>query len=156
MLLSQRQRRFIDVQLPNNDRAHTVNILPSIDENGTYELLLGTKFGKVICFSGGVGSPPLRISRQRQIARTYSLEQNYPNPFNPVTRISFTLPRQATVTLRVFNLLGQEVATLLDRQQFTAGAHFAEFDGKKFASGIYLYQLSSEFGVLTRRMILMK
>lgn len=140
----------------NNDRAHTVNILPSIDGNGTYELLLGTKFGKVICFSGGVGAPPLKIGQPSQIARSYSLEQNYPNPFNPVTRITFTLPRQTNVTLKIFNVLGQEVATLLDRQRFSAGVHFAEFNGRKFASGIYLYRLSSKFGVLTRRMVLMK
>ncbi|HXG38313.1 MAG TPA: T9SS type A sorting domain-containing protein, partial [Bacteroidota bacterium] len=69
--------------------------------------------------------------------------QNYPNPFNPSTVIAYTLPgggRSYDVSLRVYNLLGQEVATLVQQERL-AGYHQETFDAQNFASGIYIYQL---------------
>jgi hypothetical protein len=79
------------------------------------------------------------------VAQTYALQQNYPNPFNPSTRISFSLPQAGAVTLKVFNLLGQEVATLLN-SQLTAGSHQMDWDGRDAAgrvlsSGVYFYRI---------------
>jgi hypothetical protein len=89
----------------------------------------------------------------------YHLAQNYPNPFNPSTEISFTLETGATVTLTVFNVLGQSVSTLVDGY-YPAGTHTvrwnADQSGSDVASGIYLYRLESDEISETRKMMLLK
>lgn len=74
----------------------------------------------------------------------FELAQNYPNPFNPTTTIQFILPEDAIVTLKVYNVLGQEVATLANKELFTEGMNEVEFDAGKLASGIYFYQITAE------------
>ena len=93
----------------------------------------------------------------------FNLEQNYPNPFNPSTNIPFTLAKSAEVSLKIFNIIGQEVRTLVNGQR-QAGQYTLQWDGKddfgrSVASGIYFYKLSVSGGenlTLTRKMILMK
>ena len=74
----------------------------------------------------------------------YALYQNYPNPFNPTTTIEYELSDDAVVTLKVYNILGQEVATLIDREWMEAGIQDIEFNGTGLASGVYLYRLIAE------------
>lgn len=83
------------------------------------------------------------------------LEQNYPNPFNPTTRISLTLPTAGSVRLRVMNLLGQEVTTLINGLK-EAGRHSVNFNASNLPSGIYTYRLESGGKVITRKMLLVK
>jgi hypothetical protein len=78
------------------------------------------------------------------VPEAYKLYQNYPNPFNPTTMIQFDVPEEAYVTLKIYNLLGQEVATLLDHELMTEGTQEVEFDATGFASGVYFYRLSAE------------
>lgn len=85
----------------------------------------------------------------------YVLGQNYPNPFNPSTVIEFGLPTTGRVQLDVYNILGQNVLTLLDRE-LPAGVHSLEFDASGMPSGIYFYRLSHAEGSLTRKMVLVK
>lgn len=85
----------------------------------------------------------------------FTLHQNYPNPFNPSTEISFTLPQAAQVSLRVFNLLGQEVATLVNEYR-EAGTHRATFDASQLTSGMYIYRLESGAFSTSRKMMLSK
>jgi hypothetical protein len=73
----------------------------------------------------------------------YSLNQNYPNPFNPSTKISFSLPVESHVTLKVFNLLGEEVTNLINGS-FTAGTHNLNFDASNLNSGLYFYQMEAQ------------
>jgi hypothetical protein len=87
---------------------------------------------------------------------TFWLYQNYPNPFNPVTNIQFDLVRDAKVTLKVFNVLGEEVATLFDGQPLRAGVQTATFDASALASGVYVYRLDANGVVAARKMIVMK
>ncbi len=85
------------------------------------------------------------------------LDQNYPNPFNPATSIRFALPDAQPVTLRVFDMLGRPVATLLQDTQLSSGSHTVRFDGNGLASGVYVYRLEAGGSVIqARRMLLAK
>ena len=90
-----------------------------------------------------------------ELPQTAQLDQNYPNPFNPTTQIRFALPEGSSVSLEVFNMLGQKVATLADGA-FTAGWHTVSVDAGSWSSGIYLYRLRTESGQVQRQMILVK
>jgi GH35 family endo-1,4-beta-xylanase len=87
--------------------------------------------------------------------KSFSLSQNYPNPFNPTTEIDYSVPHNAYMTLKVYNILGQEVATLFSGMR-QAGNYTATFDGGAFASGIYFYRLSASGESVTRKLVLMK
>ncbi len=90
------------------------------------------------------------------VPSSFSLEQNFPNPFNPSTKISFALTNKARVDLRVFNVLGQEVAALLNEERI-AGTHQVEFNAGRLPSGIYFYRLSVDAKFVdTKKMLLMK
>jgi hypothetical protein len=89
------------------------------------------------------------------VPMVYDLGQNYPNPFNPSTTIKFSIPEAGIVTLRVFNLLGQEVATLLNSEK-TAGVYEASFDASTLSSGIYFYTLEAKNFTSTKKMVLLK
>ncbi len=85
----------------------------------------------------------------------YDLLQNYPNPFNPNTTIEFALPKSAFVTLKVYNLLGEEVVTLVEEQR-TAGIHKFNWDASGLASGVYLYRLEAGEFVQSKKLVLMR
>ncbi len=86
---------------------------------------------------------------------TYSLSQNYPNPFNPSTTINYQIPHASNVILKVYNILGQEVTTLVNENK-QAGKYSVKFDGSKLSSGIYLYRIEADNFVFTRKLILLK
>jgi len=85
----------------------------------------------------------------------FELQQNYPNPFNPTTQIRFTLAEQSQVTLKVYNILGKEIATLVNDVK-GAGVHEVSFNGAGLASGVYFYTIQTGKFTQTRKMILMK
>jgi photosystem II stability/assembly factor-like uncharacterized protein len=86
---------------------------------------------------------------------TFSLQQNYPNPFNPTTTIEFSLPHSGYVTLKIFDLLGAEVATVVARE-LTAGSHRVDWNAADFPSGVYFYRVIAGSLVQTKKMVLMK
>jgi hypothetical protein len=86
---------------------------------------------------------------------TYSLTQNYPNPFNPVTRINYAIPKQGLVKIKVFDVLGREVQTLVNEVK-TPGQYTIDFDGTNLSSGIYFYKLESDNFTNIKKMILLK
>jgi len=94
-------------------------------------------------------------SFQTEIPQSYFLAQNYPNPFNPSTTIEFALPKSSFVTLKVYNLLGEEVATLVAEQR-GAGIHKLNWDVRELASGVYLYRLEAGEFEQTKKLILMR
>jgi hypothetical protein len=87
--------------------------------------------------------------------KTYSLAQNYPNPFNPVTKINFALPKQGFVSLKVYDVLGREVSTLVNEVK-VAGSYSVDFDASMLSSGVYFYRLESGNFSDIKRMILVK
>jgi hypothetical protein len=99
---------------------------------------------KVVPTSGGMGTPS-----------EFDLLNNYPNPFNPRTTIRYALPEKAHVKLDVFNMLGQSVAVLVDSEQ-GPGYHSAVFEGSGLASGVYIYRLSVNAFVETKRLLLLR
>jgi hypothetical protein len=98
---------------------------------------------------------PTSVQAVSTVPGVFNLSQNYPNPFNPSTTIRFTLPSSQQVTLKVYNLLGAEVATLVN-QTVEAGESSVRFDGAGLSSGMYLYKLQAGAMTQTRRMMLVK
>ncbi|MFC2135404.1 T9SS type A sorting domain-containing protein [Bacteroidota bacterium] len=90
-----------------------------------------------------------------EIPHQFSLMQNYPNPFNPSTTIRFGLPNAADVVIKVYNVLGQEIATLLN-QPMNAGYHEIEFDASRLTSGLYIYRIEAGEFISNKKMILLK
>jgi outer membrane protein assembly factor BamB len=222
---------------------YTVNSMPSIDGNFSWEVITGTTTGKVVCYSGGTVVVPVELAtfyanvsaakvflnwttsteknnlgfeiertsplheswekigfvqgsgtttesrsysfsdenissgvysyRLKQIdfdgtfeysdivevnvgtPNEYVLEQNYPNPFNPSTTINYSLKAKSNVVLKIFDVLGNEVTTLVNEEQ-EAGYYKFEFNAVNFASGVYLYILKAGEFVSTKKMILLK
>jgi hypothetical protein len=87
--------------------------------------------------------------------KAFSLEQNYPNPFNPSTIISFSLPSNSFVSLKVFDVIGREIATLVS-EQMSAGSHSTQWNAKGIPSGIYFYRLRSGANTETKKLVLLK
>ena len=85
----------------------------------------------------------------------FRLFNNYPNPFNPSTTIKYSIPKQGNITLKVFDVLGSEVMTLINNGQ-QQGIYEIEFDGSELTSGIYFYRLQAGEFVETKKMILLK
>ncbi|MFA5668481.1 MAG: T9SS type A sorting domain-containing protein [Balneolaceae bacterium] len=86
----------------------------------------------------------------------FKLEQNYPNPFNPTTNINFTIQKTGNVTLKVYDITGREVATLVNNTRYVSGSHMVTFDASNLASGVYLYSLQADGVRLTNKMTLIK
>jgi hypothetical protein len=102
------------------------------------------------------------VKKPDRLIKTFSLSQNFPNPFNPTTKIKYSIPVGAysntplqNVLLKVYDILGKEVATLVNKEQPT-GEYEVEFDGSKLSSGIYFYVLNFGNQRLNRKMCLIK
>jgi hypothetical protein len=83
------------------------------------------------------------------------MSQNYPNPFNPNTTISYSIPSSSFVQLKIFNIIGQEIATLVNEEKL-AGNYEVNFDASNLPSGVYIYKMNAGSYVQTRKMILLK
>ena len=90
-----------------------------------------------------------------EIPEDFSLSQNYPNPFNPVTTIRFGLPKRVDVRLRIYNVLGQKVATLVNKRM-EAGVHSVKWDGSRFGSGVYICKMEAHGFVKAMKIMLVK
>ena len=120
----------------------------------------GEAFGLFFALADGtVGEFPVGVASVENITSgipsQYELTQNYPNPFNPSTNINFTIPNNEFVTLKVYNILGSEVATLVN-ENLSAGSYRFNFDAVDLASGIYLYELKAGTFKEIKKMNLLK
>jgi len=128
--------------------AGTVN---HITRSRTGLLLYGCKSnGQIVKYGVTTGVTPVS-----NVVDNYALSQNYPNPFNPTTNIKFAIPQSGFVTLKVYNMLGKEVASLVNGN-LTAGSYDIDFNALTLSSGIYFYRLESGNFVETKKMMLIK
>jgi hypothetical protein len=145
----------------DNESGFGLNHLENIDDsNPTYTL--NTQWGSInpnfySAWDYDLRRPkPLSVTDLPGIARVFTLEQNYPNPFNPSTNIKFSIPVQSSVELKVYNLLGQEVATLVNNETLKAGNHVVSFNASNLASGVYFYKITAGQFVSTKKLMLLK
>lgn len=134
-----------------------------IEENATIDKLTGYlyfsfSFYKLVPryntdFEGYQGT--VSVENEPGLPDKYSLNQNYPNPFNPSTTISYSIPKAGNVVLKIYNVLGQEVTTLINQFQ-SAGNYKISFDASSLTSGIYFYSISSENFTQVKKMVLVK
>jgi hypothetical protein len=97
------------------------------------------------------------VEDENTIPTKFSLEQNYPNPFNPSTTISYQLPEASDVTLKIFNTLGEEVATLINNEYKSAGEHSSLFIvNSSLPSGVYFYKMTGGNYSETKKMLLLR
>jgi hypothetical protein len=98
-------------------------------------------------------------SNGREYPTTFSLSQNYPNPFNPTTTLSFVISQKAFVTLKIYDILGREIATVIN-QELTPDSYSKEFDATSLSSGVYIYRLTAlhdnQLTTLSQKMMLLK
>jgi hypothetical protein len=120
----------------------------SIFEN-YYKILIGCEL------SGIVYGTLTEVKSENEILTGYSLKQNYPNPFNPNTIIEFEIPISQLIKLKVFDLLGNEVAELLNEER-NVGNYKIEFNTANLSSGVYIYRLQTNNIILSRKMVLLK
>ncbi|NUN07780.1 MAG: T9SS type A sorting domain-containing protein [Ignavibacteriaceae bacterium] len=129
------------------DLATTIGDVSSTEEQTAY-----------VCASSSTiysNIPIVSVEDEAGISSSYYLGQNYPNPFNPATTIKYHLAKSGTVELKVFDLLGREVHSLIMGEK-PVGTHEVRFDGSQFASGVYLYRLSAGEFVQTKKLMLIK
>jgi hypothetical protein len=137
-------------------------ILLSIDTTSGAATQLAA-FGSNEITAFGVNNPyPVSVNPENNPLNSFQLNQNYPNPFNPVTKIQFTIPsgtlsgvEGSRVQLKVYDIIGNEVATLVDEYK-PVGSYEVEFDASKFTSGVYFYRLQAVSFVETKKMVLLR
>ncbi len=95
------------------------------------------------------------ITEENLIPKEFDLKQNYPNPFNPSTTIEYTIPENSRVTLKIYDILGKEVATLVDKNQ-NSGSYIVVWNAQSVGSGIYFYRITAGNYTDTKRMVLKK
>jgi alpha-L-fucosidase 2 len=138
-----------EIKIPvisDSSRLHPVNLKPTLlydlptQAGGTYTIV-----GK----STGVKQ------LDSLIPQSYSLDQNYPNPFNPSTKIKYELQKESEVKLFIYNVLGEKVAELVNTIQ-QAGSYEVQWDAKRFASGVYIYQIKADEFISSKKLLLLK
>jgi hypothetical protein len=129
------------------------------DENILYDNISPQSINGAIHIKNYIGEEKNTLVKTEEDNLTlpldYALEQNYPNPFNPTTTIKYSIPETGIVQLRVYDIIGNEVAILVDETK-APGSYEIPFDASKLASGIYIYSLRAANFVQTKKMILMK
>jgi hypothetical protein len=142
-------------------RINGVQGMYAIATDGSYDIeLVQTAAGDPIDFVGSVtGNVNIQLTdiheEGKRTPSRFELLQNYPNPFNPSTTIKFEIPNDGTITLKIFDVLGKVVETLVNEQK-PAGKYEVDFDGSELTSGIYFYQLRAGNYSETKKMILIK
>ena len=127
---------------------------PTKAQGGTYIITVKVTDGTVTVDTT-VNKLTVNVTSKPGLPTVFSLKQNYPNPFNPTTKIEYSIPEESKVVMRIFNLLGQEVAVVVNNVQ-PAGNYVVNFDASNLTTGIYLYKIEAKNFSSVKKMILMK
>ncbi len=138
-----------------NERADRVAMVSSVDGNQSNEFIAVSRDGRVKFFSGGPNGVIGISGNNNSVPKSFALYQNYPNPFNPVTQIKFDVPRVSNVKLVIFDVLGREVAVLVNGEM-KPGVYNADWNASSFASGVYFYEIKAGDYRDVKKMILVK
>lgn len=122
--------------------------------------ILDSLHGFVVGGQGGVyetinGGEITDVSSKYIVNEKFSLSQNYPNPFNPITTIRYSIPKESFVTIKVYNVLGKKIATLVNERK-SIGNYSVVFNSRNLSSGIYFYRIVSGTYSATKKMIILK
>jgi len=131
-----------------------IYLLPKVNLNGSFKPD-NLHFGLVNISIEGSPVLPKDLLVEAITPKEYLLEQNYPNPFNPATTITYQLPKDGLATLKIFDILGNEIRTLVNEQKET-GKYTVHFDASSLASGMYVYQLRVNDYIAVKKMMLVK
>lgn len=123
---------------------------PVIGEDGT--IYIGSRDHNLYAIGGFESTD---ISGKKNIPTEFHLQANYPNPFNPSTNIKFHLPKSTSVTLSVYNTIGQQVTTMINRRM-NSGTHTVQFNGSGLTSGMYIYRITAGEFTDSKTMMLLK
>jgi hypothetical protein len=131
-------------------------IASDFDLDGRTDIAItSTSDSLYVLYNLGGGTVGIQEEKIIETPTTFSLAQNFPNPFNPTTTIQFSLPQAGDVSLKIYNLLGEEVKTLV-KEYRQAGKHSVQFNANNLASGIYFYRIQAGSFVETKKMILLR
>ncbi|MEK7263515.1 MAG: T9SS type A sorting domain-containing protein, partial [Bacteroidota bacterium] len=142
---------YEDLEEYNDGEQEATYTVKAVDNGNN----VSTSSGGVTFNVAGGGQAKIRIGTLHDIPKEFALEQNFPNPFNPATKIKFALPVDANVSLKIFDVNGKEIATLVNGVK-QAGYYEVPFDARKLASGVYIYKLTAGNFSETKKMLLMK
>jgi len=135
----------------------SLNLRSSIGQTVIGESQLGNEVVKsgIIYQNSDMGKSKSGNTEPLNLPLHFELKQNYPNPFNPTTTISFTLPVDQYVSLKIFNILGNEISEIAGRE-YSKGKHDVTFNADKFVSGVYFYRIQTPGFTRMKKMMLVK
>ena len=144
--------------LKKGDKQNALAVLNKLDNMfpmGSEDIEAHIILGDTAYYKMALAKKPVIQGVSVQLPTVYKLFDNYPNPFNPSTIIQYQIPINGMVTLKVFDVLGREIRTLVHENK-TAGSYSVNFDASKLASGVYIYQLKAGNFVSTKKMMYLK
>jgi len=148
------------VYLSKDNGDHWINRSQGLPSESIFGFAIDSK-GNIFAATYGKGvfisNPQITsvYNYKNGIEFNFQLKQNYPNPFNPTTKINYSIPQRSFVTIKIYNLLGTEVAILVAEEKL-AGSYEVEFNGSKFSSGVYFYSIQAGSFTETKKFILLK
>jgi len=165
-----------DLEISNNDDMSSATLINDLEQssynvknlipntNYYWRVRLKTANGEISDYSYkgefSTGSEATDVNSEEVLPNKFELYQNYPNPFNPTTKISYTLPQNSYVTLKIYDILGQEVITLVNKEMNAGTYSFNwngdDYSGRKVTSGTYIYRISAGSFIMSRKMLLIK
>ena len=152
---------------PSMFRSHEINLLDTFAANE--EIIIRFRLFADPGLNGwgwvidnlAIQQEPVSVRGEKSLPTVFSLSLNYPNPFNPSTSIDYALPQASEVNLKIYNVLGQLVRSLVREKKQGVGSHTVQWDGRddlgiRVASGVYIYRIEAEDFVRSRKMLMLK
>ncbi|MBI2430359.1 MAG: T9SS type A sorting domain-containing protein [Ignavibacteriales bacterium] len=133
----------------------TIIYIPTISNVDTVRVQYTTSENTIYLEIFGRGAELLKVQGDEIVPDVFSLSQNYPNPFNPSTTVAYYLPTESEVTIKIFNILGQEIQILVS-EKLKAGSHHNEWNAEQFPSGVYILRMVGDGFQESKKMILLK